>query len=358
MTTIEGSAGGSAAANARAKRQRAEKLLADADNWDKGARGEQIVARHLEELPAGFFTFHDLSIAGSRANVDHVVIGPTGVFVIDAKHYGGSLHEGNDMLWRGKFPIRHECETVAWEASKICDQLGHPVTPVLCFVGTCLPRPIHQIGQVAVCSADAVQSLVTHQRTVLTEPQIRQMCGVLRPSLRTSPSQKVVAARQRQPANRQRQPAKRNGAKKSLGAAGSLVCLVAAVAVVMIAYPSSNTPTTASPAAKPAAIAPVVTPLPFTGPILEFTCPTPGGGWVGTVKITDPRPDPRGFDMWWRGLDGQWTYWGMLAPPGSQPYSLNKLSPSAVVAIKAGRDGMSAVDQAVEASFTVPPTVC
>ncbi|MFC5500681.1 nuclease-related domain-containing protein [Lysinimonas soli] len=32
---------------------------------------------------------HDRRIPGSKANIDHIAIGPRGVFVIDAKHYKG-----------------------------------------------------------------------------------------------------------------------------------------------------------------------------------------------------------------------------------------------------------------------------
>jgi Nuclease-related domain len=37
---------------------------------------------------------HDLAVAGSRASIDHLVIGPGGVFVIDSKLYTGRLQLG------------------------------------------------------------------------------------------------------------------------------------------------------------------------------------------------------------------------------------------------------------------------
>ena len=33
---------------------------------------------------------HDLAIPGTQANIDHLVIGPGGVMLIDSKQYGGS----------------------------------------------------------------------------------------------------------------------------------------------------------------------------------------------------------------------------------------------------------------------------
>jgi nuclease-like protein len=42
--------------------------------------------------------FHDLAVPGSPANVDHLVLGPTGVFVIDSKQWSGSVQQGADGL--------------------------------------------------------------------------------------------------------------------------------------------------------------------------------------------------------------------------------------------------------------------
>jgi hypothetical protein len=64
-----------------------------ARTWQRGAAGEQHTARLLRRLTRdGFVVFHDLAVPGNtRANVDHVVIGPTGVFVIDSKQWTGSV---------------------------------------------------------------------------------------------------------------------------------------------------------------------------------------------------------------------------------------------------------------------------
>ncbi len=61
--------------------------------WAKGAKGERIVARRLEKLLAGHavLLLHDRRIAGTRANIDHLAIGPGGVTVIDAKHLKGAV---------------------------------------------------------------------------------------------------------------------------------------------------------------------------------------------------------------------------------------------------------------------------
>ena len=54
--------------------------------WNTGAEGETRTAEFLASLePAGFVVLHDRLMPASRANIDHVVVGPTGVFVIETR---------------------------------------------------------------------------------------------------------------------------------------------------------------------------------------------------------------------------------------------------------------------------------
>lgn len=57
--------------------------------WAKGLVGENIVSDHLKELPENYFIYNDVNLPGKRGNIDHVVIGPNGIFVIETKHYSG-----------------------------------------------------------------------------------------------------------------------------------------------------------------------------------------------------------------------------------------------------------------------------
>jgi hypothetical protein len=58
--------------------------------WRAGAVGEGTVGRRLDRLAAkGVVTLHDRSIPRSRANIDHIAVGPSGVYVIDTKFRSG-----------------------------------------------------------------------------------------------------------------------------------------------------------------------------------------------------------------------------------------------------------------------------
>jgi hypothetical protein len=59
--------------------------------WDEGAIGEERLGARLDTLAAAgeVTVLHDRRIPGTRANIDHLVVAGSGVWVIDAKRYKG-----------------------------------------------------------------------------------------------------------------------------------------------------------------------------------------------------------------------------------------------------------------------------
>ena len=58
--------------------------------WATGAQGEERLGRQLDAvIKAGVHVLHDRRIPSTKANIDHIVVCPSGVFVIDAKKYKG-----------------------------------------------------------------------------------------------------------------------------------------------------------------------------------------------------------------------------------------------------------------------------
>jgi hypothetical protein len=98
----------------------------DTKAWRRGARGERRTARLLTPLERrGWAVLHDLAIHGSQANIDHLVIGPGGVVVIDTKQYRGRLHlDGYGMLWHGRHLLVSILRKTRWEADQADEVLG------------------------------------------------------------------------------------------------------------------------------------------------------------------------------------------------------------------------------------------
>lgn len=68
--------------------------------WAQGARGEELLGARLDGLAdEGVRALHDRRIPGTRANIDHIAVGPAGVHVIDAKRYAGKRPEKRIEGW-------------------------------------------------------------------------------------------------------------------------------------------------------------------------------------------------------------------------------------------------------------------
>ena len=151
---------------------------ADTLAWRRGAHGERRTARLLAPLERhGYQVFHDLAISGSAANVDHLVVGPTGVFVIDSKCYRGHLHSSAGQLWHGYRSLDRTLDTLWWEATQVAEALGFGpdlhIYPVLCVHVARLPwlRELLVDG-IPVLAAGALRPALQTTRQTLSPEQV------------------------------------------------------------------------------------------------------------------------------------------------------------------------------------------
>jgi hypothetical protein len=117
------------------------RVSADTAAWGRGAKGERRTARALHPLlRAGWTVLHDVAIPGSRANADRLLIGPPGVFLVDAKAWHGHITLGLDgSAWHNGHPMDGALDTVRWEAEQVAQALRAPVLPMLCVHDVRLP---------------------------------------------------------------------------------------------------------------------------------------------------------------------------------------------------------------------------
>lgn len=118
--------------------------------WARGAGGEERIAKTLaKHLDDGAVLLHDRRIPRSRANIDHLAVASSGVWVIDAKRYKGKVAVSRPLFRQPKLTIAGR------DRSKLADGLakqvalveaamlqiasGVPVHGALCFVDADLP---------------------------------------------------------------------------------------------------------------------------------------------------------------------------------------------------------------------------
>lgn len=71
---------------------------------ENGADGERNFIKYLTDLPDTYTVVSDLDFADSYGNIDHLIIGPTGVFAIDVKNWKGAVTPDGkgELLLNGK----------------------------------------------------------------------------------------------------------------------------------------------------------------------------------------------------------------------------------------------------------------
>lgn len=143
-------------------REKADRLQRAAENWERGAEGERRIGAILDQLPPEYVVYHDLQLPGSKANVDHLVVAPGGIWAIDTKNYSYPITHGTGRgvgkLWAGKRPIDERIRTAQWEASVVAELIGHPVEPMLCIIAPSLPRPSFDHAGVRICGPSTVST--------------------------------------------------------------------------------------------------------------------------------------------------------------------------------------------------------
>jgi Nuclease-related domain len=164
---------------------------AEAVAWRRGAAGERRTARLLGPLERhGWAVLHDLAIPGSRANLDHLVIGPGGVFVIDSKHYRGRLElDSSGRLWHGRYPFAPTLRTVSFEADQAAQILPDPgmaVVPIVVIHGAQVPWGKVVIDGVPVVVARRLPSLLCELPAVLGPERVAGLADQARVRFRAA----------------------------------------------------------------------------------------------------------------------------------------------------------------------------
>jgi hypothetical protein len=144
----------------------------EARAWRRGAVGERRTARLLGRLERdGWAVLHDLAVPGSRANIDHLLIGPGGVFVVDSKLYTGRLHLApGGSLWHGRYPLAPVLRAVRFEADQAAQVLATPgveVVPLVAVHGAPVPWGKLVVDGVPVVGARRLPGLLRGLPAVL-----------------------------------------------------------------------------------------------------------------------------------------------------------------------------------------------
>ena len=148
----------------------------------------------LTELE-GVRVLNDRRVPGTRGNIDHIVVAPAGLFVVDAKRYEGTIRirdvggffRRDQRLYVGRRDCSKLADDMEWQVEAVERSLRSvnadaipPITPVLCFVRGDWPllRPPDSYRGVRLEGTRSIKNLVTNGQ-VLDIAEIDRLTRVL-----------------------------------------------------------------------------------------------------------------------------------------------------------------------------------
>ncbi len=153
------------------------------ERFFKGARGEERVSSILRSLPDRYHVFNDF-IAGGL-HIDHVVVGPAGVFAVETKNWRGVVTvEDDQILVDGQLPTRAPLSQVLREAAHVKSALAKAgwsggVTPILAFASDTFKAHIAEIrGAVVINSCDLARSFET-ERVIIPPAELGRLVSLM-----------------------------------------------------------------------------------------------------------------------------------------------------------------------------------
>jgi hypothetical protein len=140
--------------------------------WDAGAEGERLTGKELQKLPTGWEVLHSVPVGGNGADIDHVIIGPSGVFTANTKHHPKRhLMNTADGLFVDSEPVDYVTKSLieTERATRLLTRAArNPTVTRPLIVVTCATLTHHPMKQ------QAVPVLLTTELTgwLLTQPTL------------------------------------------------------------------------------------------------------------------------------------------------------------------------------------------
>lgn len=155
--------------------EKREILHADAWSWYRGALGEIEVGAMLDTLGPGWFVRHSVPIGAGTKDVDHLVIGPGGVFAINTKHHADASVWVGDYILRVNNANKPHLKAARNDGVDVARRLAAragfpvPVTPVVAILNARSFTDVRAPNgrSVAVVQAQALVTWLKAQRSSL-----------------------------------------------------------------------------------------------------------------------------------------------------------------------------------------------
>jgi len=166
--------------------------------WQKASAAERKTERQLRALAKnGYQVLHARAVPRddegvSDGRIDHLVIGPSGVYAIDSEKWDKRLPVrtlSHRKLFHGPINKKDRLDEARWEADQasriISAQVGFevPVQPSVAIYGPAIPWKVMRVRDVDVYSGGRAKSYLRRRSTVLTATDVERITQAAEQSL-------------------------------------------------------------------------------------------------------------------------------------------------------------------------------
>jgi len=160
-------------------------LAADSVAWYLGAQGEIEVGRILSRLPPEWRVFHALPIGKAGADIDHLVIGPGGIFTINTKHHRGKkiwVAERSFMVNGQKQPHLRNSKFEATRVTKMLRERMPLLPPAQAVIALVSPASItirKKPDEVHVTDSNDLRRWLQRRPVALADAQLVELAAII-----------------------------------------------------------------------------------------------------------------------------------------------------------------------------------
>lgn len=156
-------------------------LHPDARSCYSGALGEIVVANSLAQLGDAWTVLHAVSVGSGNADIDHVILGPGGIFTINTKNHSGQKIwiGGSTFLANGykQGYLRSSAREAEGASRLLSGVTGRPVTvtPLIVVVNPASITIGRKRPRIAVVSSNTLMRWLTKRPRVMSDRAVAHL---------------------------------------------------------------------------------------------------------------------------------------------------------------------------------------